>query len=132
MRFVKNDLQYVKICYCSQKFIYDRFIGAKFTKNGKELLHPVNALGSCPAKRFTHSHIKLFVISMLTAFDMELQTDSDDHKYEFPDEVRLLSEDVTIRYRARKDVTEPLFSSEVSNTNSDQDDSLMQRNILEA
>lgn len=80
-------------------------------------MHPVNALGSCPAKRFTHAHIKLFVISILHNFDLELVTDSDKVTYEFPDEVRLLSDDVTIRYRPKSDVTQPLFAVTSSSVN---------------
>ena len=48
---------------------------------------------------------------MLTTLDIELQADSDDHKFEFSHEIGKLSDNVIIRYRAKNSLTQPHFVS---------------------
>lgn len=56
-----------------QVFQYDRFVGERFFKNGKELKQPVLAFGSlCPGKNFALFELKWYLISMFSRFEMKM------------------------------------------------------------
>ncbi|XP_042331350.1 5-beta-cholestane-3-alpha,7-alpha-diol 12-alpha-hydroxylase-like [Sceloporus undulatus] len=97
-----------------QRFKYDRFLnlgGTKqeFYKNGKKLKHYSMPFGAgpsmCPGRFFAVSEMKMFVILMLTYFDMELVNSEeeippvDGSRYGFG--TTHPSHDIQFRYRLR-------------------------------
>lgn len=85
-----------------QTFKYDRFIDAKFYKNGKELKNPVMAFGSlCPGKRYALLQLKWFILRLFTRFQLEQVEGKSaelDHNYH-GHEVLPPKQDVDIRFR---------------------------------
>lgn len=87
---------------CPQEFKYDRFVDAKFYKNGKELKHPIIAFGSlCPGKKYSLLQTKWFMLNLINSFEMELL----DGESTLPDvnfyghEILPPVHDVQVRYR---------------------------------
>ena len=88
-----------------QEFLYDRFVDAKFYKNGKEVKHPVMAFGSlCPGKRYAILQLKWYIITALNKFDMELDGESAQYDYKYHGhEILPPVEDIDFRFRLRRD-----------------------------
>ncbi|XP_071082110.1 cytochrome P450 7A1-like [Haliotis cracherodii] len=85
-----------------EEFKYDRFVDAKFYKNGKELKHPIIAFGSlCPGKKYSLLQTKWFMLNLINSFEMELL----DGESTLPDvnfyghEILPPVHDVQVRYR---------------------------------
>ena len=101
--FVYNNSLFL---FC-QVFKYDRFVDAKFyDQAGEEIRHPVMAFGSlCPGKRFAMAQMKLYLLTILTRFDMAL--DQGEHaEYDFRyhgHEVLPPVKDVNVNFRLKTD-----------------------------
>ena len=91
-----------------QEFKYDRFIDAKFYKDGQEIKHPVMAFGSlCPGKRYAMLQLKWYLVTMFNHFELEL-LDGEHAEYDYQyhgHEVLPPKKDVQFRYRLRNDST---------------------------
>ena len=101
--FVYNNSLFL---FC-QVFKYDRFVDAKFyDQAGEEIRHPVMAFGSlCPGKRFAMAQMKLYLLTILTRFDLAL--DQGEHaEYDFRyhgHEVLPPVKDVNVNFRLKTD-----------------------------
>ena len=89
-----------------QEFQYDRFVDAKFYKDGKELKNPVIGFGSlCPGKRYAILQLKWYIIYVLNMFDMYLE-DGEHAEYDVHchgHEVLPPIKDVQFSYRLKTD-----------------------------
>ena len=108
-----NETNTVSFSVSLQEYKYDRFVDAKFYKNGKEVKHPVMTFGSlCPGKRFALLQLKWYIISIFTTFDMHLhegehaELDAQYHGHEILPPVK----DVQMSYRFRADKPSIEFS----------------------
>ena len=69
---IQNTLSEMSVIVCFQVFKYDRFVDAKFYKNGKELTHPIMAFGSlCPGKRYAMLQLRWYVVNTLTRYNLQ-------------------------------------------------------------
>ncbi|KAL3852278.1 hypothetical protein ACJMK2_015942 [Sinanodonta woodiana] len=87
-----------------EQFKYDRFVDAKFYKNGREVKNPVIAFGSlCPGKRLAIAQSKWFLMCLVNMFDLELlegQRTCPDSAYH-GHEILPPKNDVEVRFRHR-------------------------------
>ncbi|KAH3825029.1 hypothetical protein DPMN_126891 [Dreissena polymorpha] len=85
-----------------QEFKYDRFIDAKFYKEGKEIRNPLLAFGSlCPGKRLAMTQAKWFIFNFAHQFDFQTeegQACCPDVKY-YGNEILPPTNDVDFLYR---------------------------------
>ncbi|XP_041348308.1 cytochrome P450 7A1-like [Gigantopelta aegis] len=93
-------------------FKYDRFVDAKFYKNGKELKNPLIAFGSlCPGKRYAMLQTKWFLMNLVNSFDIELlpgeETTPDTSFYGH--EILPPRRDVNVKYRLKDNFHELEF-----------------------
>ena len=66
-----------------QEFKYDRFVDAKFYKDGKEVQHPIIAFGSlCPGQRFAILQLKWYIMCAFNKYEMKLK-DGEHAEYDF-------------------------------------------------
>jgi hypothetical protein len=103
-------------------FKYDRFVDAKFYKNGKEVKHPVMGFGTlCPGKRYALLQLKWYLLTFVTRFDMRLRPgehaeyDTQYHGHEVLPPVK----DVQVEYRTKESFPVLKFLSHKSRTGSD-------------
>lgn len=89
------------------KFKYDRFIGAKFYKNGREVKNPLLAFGSlCPGKRLAISQAKWYVFNLVYQFHFKVvdgQTCEPDVHYH-GHEILPPTNDVRLAYKKKQNV----------------------------
>ncbi|XP_052284775.1 cytochrome P450 7A1-like [Dreissena polymorpha] len=85
-----------------EEFKYDRFIDAKFYKEGKEIRNPLLAFGSlCPGKRLAMTQAKWFIFNFAHQFDFQTeegQACCPDVKY-YGNEILPPTNDVDFLYR---------------------------------
>ncbi|KAK2147528.1 hypothetical protein LSH36_548g01004 [Paralvinella palmiformis] len=97
------------------EFKYDRFVGATFFKNGKELMNPVTAFGSlCPGRRFALLQLKWFIVSVVRRFHLRLlDGEHAEYAYEYHGhEVLPPKKDVQVEFWAEDDGPVILYSDE--------------------
>ncbi|ESO88838.1 hypothetical protein LOTGIDRAFT_234414 [Lottia gigantea] len=86
-------------------FKHDRFVDAKFYKNGKELKNPLVAFGSlCPGKKYSLLQTKWFLVNLMNSFDVRLvegqKTECDVNYYGH--EILPPTNDVQVQYRLKE------------------------------
>ncbi|XP_052771592.1 cytochrome P450 7A1-like [Mya arenaria] len=86
------------------EFKYDRFIDAKFSKNGREVKNPLLAFGSlCPGKKLAMTQAKWFILNL--AHNFEFTTSNSDtcepDVHYHGHEILPPSNDVPIEYKRR-------------------------------
>jgi len=90
-----------------QEYKYDRFIDAKFSKNGRELRNPLLAFGSlCPGKRLAITQVKWYLFNLAHQFEIKTangQTCKPDVHYH-GHEILPPTNDVNILYRKKENV----------------------------
>ncbi|KAL8594934.1 hypothetical protein ACOMHN_038497 [Nucella lapillus] len=96
-----------------ETFKYDRFVDAKFYKNGKELKNPLIGFGSlCPGKRMSMLQIKWFLMNLLNSFTLELmegeRTEMNTQYYGH--EILPPVNDVKVRYSFNPDASKLVFA----------------------
>lgn len=88
-----------------QVFKYDRFVDAKFYKDGEEIKHPIMPFGSlCPGKRYALLQMKWYIMTIMTRFEIHLH-DGQHAQYDYQyhgHEVLPPVKDVQIDFRLRE------------------------------
>ncbi|XP_050413302.1 cytochrome P450 7A1 [Patella vulgata] len=93
-------------------FKHDRFVDAKFYKNGKELKNPLVAFGSlCPGKKYSLLQTKWFLVNLVNSFDIALlegESTQCDVNY-YGHEILPPTHDVQVQYRLKEKFRELEF-----------------------
>lgn len=65
--------EWINLLINLQTFNHQRFVRAKFYKNGAQVQHPLVSFGSlCPGKRYALLEIKCLLVQLMTQLDVQL------------------------------------------------------------